>query len=269
VKTTIYEYRDYKQCIRELIESLSGEGRGKRKELADFIGCQVSHITNVLSGNGHFNQEQAESVANFFGFNRPETEFFLLLVQFNRAGTTRLQNVYSKMLDESQEKHLALKNRLLMPDSVKEREENIYYGSWHYGAVHVLLSIPEFQTRETIAKRLELPLGRVDSILSFLVEAGLCQKAGARYLPAKPLVHLDKSSPLISRHHLNWRLRTINRLDLNNEHDLHYSGVFTLSKDDYSKVKEILSKALTESLKVITASPEEDAAIMCIDLFNV
>ncbi|RYZ87882.1 MAG: TIGR02147 family protein [Proteobacteria bacterium] len=267
MKSSIYEYRDYKKCVLDQIVSVAGEGRGKRKELADHIGCQVSHITNVLSGIWQFNQEQAQSTASFFGFSRPETEFFLLLVQFNRAGTSGLRDVYSDMLNERQEKHAALKDRLAMPDSLKEREENMYYGSWHYGAVHVLLSIPEFQSRESIAERLELPISRVDAILSFLVETGLCQKTGLRYLPARPLIHLDKSSPLIARHHINWRLRTIQSLELGTPNDLHYSSVLTISKTDYVKVREILANALAKALKVVTASPEEEAAVLCMDLF--
>lgn len=269
MKTSVYEYRDYKESVVELINSMAGEGRGRRKELADHIGCQISHITNVLSGGGHFNQEQAEAAANYFGFNQAETEFFLLLVQFNRAGTSRLREVYLRMLDERQQKHSALKNRLSMPDSLKDREENVYYGSWQYGAIHVLLSIPDFQNREAISARLELPLSRVDAVLSFLVETGLCRKEGSKYLPARPLIHLDKSSHLIARHHTNWRLRTIDNLDLTDDSDLHYSSVFTLSKSDYPKVQEIMSKALAEALKVITASPEEHAAVMCLDVFHL
>lgn len=39
-----------------------------------------------------------------------------------------------------------------MPDEFEIDHEGRYYNAWYYGAVHVLLSIPEFQNREAIAK---------------------------------------------------------------------------------------------------------------------
>lgn len=266
MKSSIYEYRDYKTFIVDCIEGSSG-GRGKRKELAHSIGCQVSHVTNVLSGAGHFSPEQAEGTARFFGLNTHETEFFLLLVQYNRSGTKSLSNFLERLLKERQEKYSALKQRLKMPDSLRSREEAHYYSSWQFGAVHVLLSIPEFQNRQVIAAKLGIAQSRVDEILEFLLECGLCKKEGQRYLPNRPLLHLDKASPLISKHHANWRLRTLTSLESTNEKALHYSSVFSVSKKDYPRVREILSQALTSCMKVISESPEEEIATLGIDLF--
>lgn len=269
MKSSIYEYRDYKRFLIDLIENDDTGGRGKRKELAESINCQVSHITNVLSGSGHFNPEQAEASARFFGLNLQETEFLLLLIQYTRAGTNSLKKFYERILLERHEKFSALKSRLKMPDSLQSQEEAQYYSSWQFSAVHVLLSIPQFQTREAIANKLELPLVKIDKILSFLVEAGLCKKVGQRYFIVRPLLHLDKTSPLISKHHTNWRLRSILSLDQEKDENLHYSSVFTLSEKDYPRVREILAKALSEALKVITSSPEEEVATICLDLFKL
>jgi hypothetical protein len=45
--------------------------------------------------------------------------------------------------------------------------------------------------------------------------------------------------------------------------------VFALSDDDYPKIREIISKALAEAMKVNLSSPEEDAAVICVDLFRL
>jgi uncharacterized protein (TIGR02147 family) len=269
MKSDIYEYRDYKKYVIDLIRSDAPGTRGKRKELSEFIGCQVSHISNVLSGSGHFNPEQAEAASRFFGLSSQEIEFFLMLIQYNRAGTESLKKFYSQLLQERQKKSLLLKNRLEMPDSLQHEDEAIYYSSWHYAAIHVLLSIKQFQTREAIAKKLDVPLPRVDQVLEFLAKTGLCRKEGVRNLIVKPLLHLDKSSPLISKHHTNWRLKTMMALDQNNDENLHYSSVFTVSKKDFPRVREIVAEALTKALKVINPSPEEEVAAICIDLFKI
>lgn len=269
MKSSIYEYRDYKSYFLDLIESDPTHRRGKRKDMAEAISCQVSHITNVLSGIGHFNQEQTESAARFFGLSFAETEFLLQLVQYNRAGTSSLKKFYEKVLYERQARVAGLKSKLSMPDSLKNYEESTYYSSWQYGAVHVLLSIPEYQNREAIVEKLGISMAKVDEILLFLIEAGLAKKEAHKFKIARSLLHLDKSSPLILRHHTNWRLRSLMALDENAEDQVHYSSVFTLSRKDYKRVREILTKALSDSMHVITESPEEDIAAVCLDLFKI
>lgn len=268
MNSNIFEYRDYKKYLLDQINSCD-ESRGKRKELAEYINCQVSHITNVLSGTGHFNQEQAEAAARFFGLLPNETEFLLTLINYNRAGTDSLKKFYEKILNDRQENFLNLKNRLKIQTSIPEHDEIKYYSSWHFGAAHVLLSIPEFQTRESLANKMELPISRVDEILNFLVDSRLCYKENNKFKISQPLLHLDKKSSLISKHHINWRMKSIQSLDSVEDADMHYSSVFTLSKKDLPKVKEILSKSLSEALQVIKKSPEEEAAVICLDLFKI
>lgn len=269
MKSSIYEYKDYKKYLVDLIENDESGGRGKRKDLAMAINSQVSHITNVLSGNGHLNPEQAEATARFFGLNLAETEFLFNLIQYNRAGTESLRNFYEKILSDRVEKYSTLKNRLKMPDSLKAQEEARYYSSWQYGAVHVMLTIPQFQTREALSKKLDIPIQRTNEILNFLVETGLCAKEGQRYVVLRPQLHLDKSSPLVAKHQTNWRLRSILSMDHNNPEDLHYSASFTLSEKDYPRVREILTKALSEAFKIIVPSPEEQGAVITLDLFKL
>lgn len=269
MKSNIFDYKDYKKLIVDLLENSEEGRRGRRKELAEFINCQVSHITAVFSGNSHLSAEQAESAARYFGLTPQETEFLLLLIQYNRAGTETLRKVFEKMISEMRDKNTNLKNRLKISDSLERANETQYYSSWHYSAVHVLISIPEFQTREAISKKLELPIQKVDLVLNFLIESGLCKKEGNKFKILRPLMHLDKSSHLISKLHTNWRLKTISELDKADPTALHYSSVFSLSKDDLKIVKEILSKALTQSLDVIKKSPEEDIGVMSLDFYTL
>ena len=264
MKTSIYEYNDYKAFLCDVIAS---GGRGKRKEIAEAIRCQVSHVSMVLSGNGHFTQEQAEGIARYFGLTAMETEFLLLLLQFNRAGTKTLKSVYRNMLDQRRAKYATLGNRLKMATELTPRDEMIYYSSWHYAAIHVLISIPDFQTRESISDKLKIPLPRCDEVLNFLMEHGFCSKNGVRFLPAKPRLHLEKNSPLIGRFHSNWRIRAMQAYDEITEGNFHYSGTFSLSEKDLPKLKKILSDALLDFMKVVTESPEETLGTLCIDLF--
>jgi uncharacterized protein (TIGR02147 family) len=265
----VYSWRDYKSYLLAVIENNPTGSRGTRKKLAEAIGCQVSHITNVLSGSGHLSQEQTEAASRFLDLDPQETEFLLLLVQYNRAGTLPLKEFYQRLLNARQRTNSPLKSRLKIPEALHTARENIYYSSWDFAAIHVLTSIPQFQTREAIAKKLSRPIARVDEVLAFLVDSGLCRKEGQKVIIEKPLLHLDKASLLASKHHVNWRLRSMAAMDGSGENDFHYSSVFTLSKQDYPKIKSILVQALSEATNVIKNSPEEDCAAICIDLFNI
>jgi uncharacterized protein (TIGR02147 family) len=269
VTSNIYEFLDYKKYLNDLIDSDQNHGRGKKKKLAEFIGCQVSHISNVLSGPGHFSAEQAEVVTRFFGLNPSETDYFLTLVQMNRAGTNELKQFYQNNLQEKSEKYLGLKNRLKMPDSLVEGQEARYYSSWHFAAVHVCTSIPGLQTRDALANKFNLSLRRTDEILNFLCETGLIKKEGIRFVISRPMLHLDKKSPNIFKHHTNWRLRAAAALDQFEKSSLHYSSVVSISQKDIPKVQDIFSKALTEAINLISKSPEEECAVICLDLFKL
>ena len=47
----------------------------------------------------------------------------------------------------------------------------------------------------------------------------------------------------------------------------HYSGVLTLSKSDYMKVRSVLSDALRASVDIIKSSPEEQCAALSFDFY--
>ena len=268
MKESIYRYTNYKKYLLAQIEASENNGRGQRKLLADAMNSPVSHVSNVLNGSQHLSLEQAEACTRHFGFNEDETEFFLLLLQFNRAGTTSLKKVLKRNIDRITKEKSKLKNRLKIPQSLNPQHELEYYSSWEYAAVHVLLTIPELQNREKLAKRLSLNLERIDQILSFLVSSGLAEKSGISYTLTENQIHLGKESHLISKHHTNWRVRTLREFENLSEESLHYSAAVTLSQKDFENVREILSKALSKSLKTITQSKEEDFAVLGIDFYR-
>lgn len=269
MKKSIFEYHNYKKFIIDLIDNSPSEGRGRRKALAESIRCQVAHITHVLSGENHFSMEQAESAARYFALTKDETEYFLLLVQHNRAGTVELRKFMDGLLQELREKNSLLKGRLKIKDTLSREDQAIYYSSWYYAAVHMALTVPTFRSSEKIAEKLGLTAARVQEILEFLLQKGLAHKIANQYRTEKPFLHLEKNSPLISKHHANFRVRALQALDHERNHDLHYSLVFSVEKKDLPKVRECLVKALEGCAEIIRPSREEELACLCIDLFSV
>lgn len=266
---SIYEYSNYKIYLRDLIDSYPNGGRGVRKALAESIRCQLGYITQVLSGDNHFSLEQAEASARYFSLNKDERDFFLNLVQFNRAGTKSLKLYFDAQLLELRERNNLLKTRLKIKETLPANDQAIYYSNWQFSTIHMLLTLDDFNTPNKISERLNLSADRALEVLEFLCRSGLAYKEGNLYKSRNPILHLEKDSPYLPTHHTNWRSKSIQSLDSIKKDDLHYSLTFTIAKKDMPKVREILTQALESCSHVIQASKEDQIAALCLDLFEI
>jgi hypothetical protein len=87
----IFDFKNYKAFIRSMIASHPDLGRGSIKKMAEALRVHPSLISQVLNGIKDFTSEQANDIATFFCLTEVETEYFLCLVDIERAGTTRLK----------------------------------------------------------------------------------------------------------------------------------------------------------------------------------
>jgi uncharacterized protein (TIGR02147 family) len=268
-KSSIYEYKSYKQFILDWMSATPNEGRGQRKLIAEAIGCQNPFITHVLSGDYHFSAEQAEASARYMGLSEADTEFFILLVLKQRSGTKTLENLFAKQISNRCEQHAVLKKRLNIKDTMPLEDQMIYYSSWHYAAIHMALMIPELQNSTAISKYFNLPPSRIMSVLQFLLDNNLIEQKGSSYKIKKSVLHLEKDSPILTQHHSHWRMRAIESVQTKRPDDLHYSGIMSLSHDDYEWVRERLAQLLEEVVVRLGPSKDEKLAALCFDLFQV
>ena len=262
----IFEFRDYKDLIRAQAKR---SGRGFKKLLAEAAQVQTTYISQVLGGEAHLSLEQAQAACPFLGLNRDESYFFLLLVQRARAGTVGLAQFLDDKIKQEQERNLLIQDRVKLKSALGEEAKAEYFSSWHYAAIHMLITIPQFQSPVEIAKRLRLPMAKVNNILQFLVSVGLVKKTDEKFLPGESQLYLEKSSPLISKHHTNWRMRAIDSLDRNAANDLHFSSAFTLTEEAAIQIRQILVQAIEDSVNVVKPAKEEQLMVMAIDLFDL
>jgi uncharacterized protein (TIGR02147 family) len=265
----IFEYLDYKLYLNEKIDQSPSKGRGIKLALAKFIGCQTAYISQVLRKDTQFNLEQGVKVNQFFGHTREEGKFFLLLIQYARAGSKDLEIYCKEEIEEIIKKRENLKERFQAEDSLDEPNHHIYYSAWYYSAAHIMLSVPEFRTQTALQKALNIPIEKVQEILEFLTETGLAIQEGSQYNIGKTRIFLDKDSVYLSRHLLNWRNQAIQSVDRYKAGNLHFSNVVSMSKKDFPKIREIFVKAIEDSKKIIKDSKEEEVNIMNMDFFTL
>ena len=268
----IFDHEDYKTYLNQKLDELARKGdRGPRSRLSEAIGCQTAYTAQVLRGRAHFSAEQLEAINDFLGHSEEEGAFLLLLAQWNRAGTLRLRARYRKQIEATRNRRLDLKSRLGIQSHLTELDQVTYYSSWLYGAVHALLSIPKFHSVEVIANHLQIEPNKIANAIEFLIHSGLIVQnpTGPRYSIGKARIHLGADSPLIARHHINWRLQAMRALEKGERENLHYSSSVSISHEDFSKIREILVRAIESVKEVVRPSPEEKAACFAMDWFEI
>lgn len=266
MKPDIYTFNNYKAYLRELAAEL---GKGGKSKIAEAADCQSGYISQVLNGHAHLSLEQAEKIGSFLGFDELKIDYFLTMVLYAKAGTASLRKCYQKDLENKKEAHAELKTKFKSKKKLSVEDQAIFYSSWHYGAVHVSVSIPGCETPKGLSQFLNVELKRIFEILEFLERVQLVENVNGVLKIGSSHIHLGADSPLISKFHTNWRLEAIQSMNKKNAKNLHYSSVMTCSESDSRKIKEIMTKAIEEIRKVIKESKDEKCFSYSMDFFEL
>lgn len=264
----IFEFSEYRPYLHEKLGK-KGTRTGLRKKLSEKLQVHTTFISQVMLGKADLSLEQAEGCNSFFSHTNEESEYFLLLVMFERAGVITLKNRFEEKIKQMQSKHLNISERLKPQTEVSQEDKQKFYSSYIYSAIHVLVSIPQFQTIAALARALNLPTTEIKQKIEFMKTIGLVVQQGDRILHGPHHVHLGSDSNLIIQHHRNWRLQAMNSLDHRRENDIHYSAAVSLSKKDAMKIKDSILENLHSNVKVISSSPEEVAYGYSFDFFSL
>ncbi len=264
-----FEFTNYKQFLEVRIKSDSATVKGLRQKISKFIGCQSSYFSQVVNGKAHFTLEQAYRLAHFLNLDDVETKYFMLMVEYKRSGTRDLSDYYMGQMEDIRETRGNLKRRLKNTQTFSREEQDRYYSTWFYSAIHVMLSIPEFQNINKIAIHLNLPEKLISEAIEFLMRINIIEKKDGRYVPTKRDIHLERESEFIQRHHINWRTQCLLSVEKNLPEDLHYSVVTAIAKSDVKKIKEILIESIEKAREVINPSPEEITCVLALDFFKL
>jgi uncharacterized protein (TIGR02147 family) len=264
-----FDFDDYRQVLKILLKKAAQGGRGGQTRLAHHLGCQQAFISRVTSGKAELSPEQSYGVSVFFNLNRLEREFWLNLVAETRAGNKELKSYHQEKRERLKEEFRSLNKKIDVGNKLSEAEKLYYYSEWYYVAIHILVGIEGFNTEELIAERLGIAVEVARFALNYLEMAGLISKSGGQYRIGNGGLHLTPDHPLIKKHHINWRLQTMQRLSKPNGKDLHYSAVMSCGQKDKEKVRNILTEAVTKIRETIKSSPDEVLCHYAIDYFEI
>lgn len=264
VLTSVFDASSYKIYLNFRVQ----EKRGNLSELAKIAGCHPSYLSRVLSEEIHLTQDHAHRLCQHWQFETAEREYFLALVDWERAADPDLRKYLSQKISALKATHENLKNRMTRKDATEEQKSLVYHSSWTWAAIHFLTSIPGFHSVDSISKKLHLAPELVQSVLKRLHEQGLVDKKNQKYFYSSSTAHIDRGSPVLSLFHNNWRQQSV--MDAQNPASagIHFTNIQTISKKDLEEFKSRLTDLIQKFGTIGNKSDPETLAVMTFDLWN-
>lgn len=268
MQESIFAFHDYRTYLRKRIES-EETSRGLITQMASAARCQRSHLSRVISGTLHLTPDQALGLTRYWNFNDEETDYFLTLVDRERAGSPELRDRLGKKLQASRRKQEDLTKRLKRMEVIPTGVDTSYYSAWYWSAIHILVSIPEYQTVETISRRLALPETMVKTCLETLEQQEFVKRSGGKWKIGTASIHLPRNTPVIGIHHNNWRQKAVMDAVQPDSDGVHYTVIQSISVSDFEKLKAMMLRWIDEYAAVASPSKEEELICFACDLFRV
>lgn len=236
---TVFSYSDYREYIEMKLKN-KGFGRGGKARLAKFLSCQPSFVSQVLKNKSSFNLEQGFKLNSFFQHNPLAKEYFMVLIELDRAGTLELRNYFEEKRLQLIEKSKLIENQMSY-DQLSEPEAIAYYSNWNHILIRNLIDIPEYKKTENLKKKLKLSDQDFEDALKFLVDKKLVyQDSTGKLQQGHTRLHVKKNSPIAKFGNITTRLQTIKLLEKPNYNSINYSSNMTIQKTQFEEFKKKL-----------------------------
>ena len=264
---SVFEFQDYRKYLRAFLESLPRKGYGGVNRVAGHLGVNSSLVSQILGGHKDFSLEQAQELCSFIGLSGVEADYFLLLVQKERAGTKKLKSYFDEKIEEARRRSLKVSQRMPQDRKLTDQERAVFYSSWLYSATRLFSSLGQGASVDDVAARFDISRARAAEILEFLRDKGLCVVEKDKFRMGPQRTHLETGSPFLARHHANWRMKAVQRAEDVAEEEVMFTGPLSISKRDFAAVKEQILSLLKSASDRVTASDPEEIACLNVDLF--
>lgn len=266
----IFKYLSDKVYIVDYFKSMANGGRGQAKKLADFLGVSSVVVSQTLNGQRDWSAENAFGVTQFLKLSPVEAQYFMKLVEYNKAGNHELKAFILTELKHIQREGKKVKSRYNKTLELNDDDKFEFYSEKFYSAIRMASSLPTINSVEDFANYFNIPLDKTEEILSFLLSRKLCEEKNGQIERGPQHTFLPTSSPYIKNHHRNWRIHSLERVDLlDHDNELMYTAPMSLSRDAYQKLRENLLQVIKDTVKLIGPTDDEMIACLNIDLIKL
>jgi uncharacterized protein (TIGR02147 family) len=264
----IYQFDHYKDYLVAWIESQKNNGRGQINIIANAINIKPSLLSAILSTERNITMEQAIELNQYFKHEELESEYFIILVSLDRAGTYKLKDHYLKQKAVILKKSEKIKSRIKFENSVTEEQRTKYYSKSLYSLIRILSSLEAGISLEDIMKLTKENNSQVKDAIEDLLEFGLIREQDKKFFSTNKNIHIGKESPHYIHHRSNWLLEQMQKSPSSSSRNLNFTCPCTISLNDFEKIKSILLDSIAKSHAVIDQSPAEMMACLTIDFLS-
>jgi uncharacterized protein (TIGR02147 family) len=264
----IYRYKDYQKFLKDLLTSYPKRGWGILKVWSEQTRVSASHLSLVLAKKKDLSIDQAVVLGKAIPMAPSEIDYFLLLVQYARAERVEIREYMKERIELLQKEHLKFTKGNPSDKTLNEEDRTIYYSSWIYSAVRMYSLLGTKLTIHDIIRRFKLPLKKAEEIVNRLVRLGLLElTTQGTLLPTVAILSLDRDSPNLTRHLLNWRIKGLENLERLENEEIAMSFPMAINQKLFSKYSAEFMAQISKLTRDLKEEDADEIACLNIDFF--
>ena len=265
-----FQHDDYRSFLKEILDKRPRHGHGELQKIAQHLRVHSTLISQIMSGRRELTEEQAFELTHYLELTETESDYFQLLVQIERASTQNYKMFLKEKLKNMREEVQKVSKRFTKEEQLSDSQKSVFYSSWIYSAIRLFCSTAEEgHTLEEVMQYFQISRTRAADYLEFLVASQLCELQNQHYQMGQQRTYIDRGSIYFLKHHLNWRMKSIERSEVATADEKLYTVTMSVSQDDFLRIKDEISKLLNEILKISkTTKPEKLVCFNC-DFFLI
>lgn len=266
--TSIFEIEDYRIIIRNWVKNRPSKGRGELLKMAEHLGIPASVYSQTLNGQRELSADHAYLLAEYMGLLSLEKDYFIALVQIEKAHNYKFRQFLKEKKDEIKNESLNLAKRVAHEKTLSDKDQQEFYSSWLYSAIRLKCDIGAGLTAEEIKAQFNLSSTQVTRILDFLTRTGLVVQKNQFYKMGPLRTFVGRDSPMVARHHSNWSLKAVERASTVSEKELMFTGPLTCSRKDSQRIREMITILIQEVSEIVKDSPSEELLYLGVDFLK-
>ncbi len=261
---TIYEFNDYKSYLKYQID----RQRGEHTKIANAAQCQKAYLSRVIKAETHLTPDQAFRITEFWKMTTDERDYFITLLEIERAADNNYKNLLKQKANSIKEKNTKIKVITGREDAPISQQDIFYHSHWAILIIHILATSYVYRNVIQLQKKLELPNSIFEKYLNYLQDQKLIIRKGNELFVESGPKHIPKSSPALIYFLNLWRQKALMHLPSLDEQSIHYTNVQTISMADYEKLLFLLRNSIKEMSTISSNSGDEEVYVFNCDLFK-
>lgn len=266
----IFDFSDYRKFILLWIQNQPKRGHGQYQKIANHLGIPASVFSQTMSGRRELSLDKGFLLGEYLNLKFIEKDYFLLLVEYAAASHHKLKLHLKEKIKAHQNESKDLGHRLEEKKTLEIMDQMEFYSSWLYSAIRLHCSIGSGATFNEIRRLFSLKESELERILSFLIRTQLVEIESGKYVMSQQrLTYVGKDSPMLSKHHSNWRIKSLEKTMQLENSDYFMTFPMTCAKSDIEKIKSKISQFMVDVTTIIKDSEAEEQIYLGIDFFNI